>query len=422
MNSGQTPMCAENPAQLRRSPFDFQIGSIQSAEALTWLPQSRMLRTKFSEAVLMEGDAYGVSDRLLHKSLSKNLPVVAPLYGSRRSQEVISERRANIGSFQRVLVAEHHKGTRRMLLQMLRKWGFDVVPATTGLEALKILEQSRPPELIIVSRMLPDIDVFEFCRRLTGHQSDYSPYILVLAMQGDQCEVVRALESGAAEYLTTPFEAEELRARLSVAVRILKRQENLITSRDRFRILATRDTLTGVWNRRSIDLLLNDELDRAAISDRATGVLLIDLDHFKNVNDTHGHSAGDCVLRETSRRLKDILRTYDSIGRYGGEEFLIVVPGSDEEELCRLAERLRKAVEKNPIRVGEDEIRVTLSVGAAIVPPGANMQSDVLAIADAALYDAKKFGRNRLVLGKRRSEQVARPHPLIPSHLDCPSQ
>jgi diguanylate cyclase (GGDEF)-like protein len=240
-------------------------------------------------------------------------------------------------------------------------------------------------------------------------------------MQNDKHDIVRALEAGAAEYLTTPFEAMELRARLMVAVRILNRQETLVTSRDRFRLLATKDPLTGLWNRRSIQQILKDELERAGQSERTTGVLLIDLDHFKNVNDTYGHLAGDFVLQEASRRLKGSLRAYDSIGRYGGEEFLIVVPAAGEAELCELAERLRKAVADVPIRVGENEIRLTLSVGAAIAPSHVNLSSDVLGGADAALYDAKRRGRNRYVYSSLKLEQGAEVCTAGPSQLACPS-
>lgn len=374
--------------------------------------------------VLMESGAYGTCYQLLRKHENRPGHTISPLLEARNPENevgVANERRANIGNFQRVLVAEDHPGTRRMLVQMLRRWGFEAIPAASGTEVLKLAGQKRTPELILLSRMLPGMDFFELCRRLNGRCGDYAPYILVLAMQSDKQEVVRALESGAAEYLTTPFEAEELRARLLVATRILRRQESLITSRDRFRLLAAKDTLTGLWNRRSIDQILNDELERAARAERNTGVLLIDLDHFKKVNDTHGHLAGDFVLQEASRRLKDTVRAYDSIGRYGGEEFLVIVPGSAEGELCELAERLRKAIEKDPVRVGEHEIRITLSVGAAIAPAGENQRTDLVACADGALYEAKELGRNRSVFADRQLKQALPIRSLERTQLHCTS-
>lgn len=363
-----------------------------------------------SNGIVMESSAHGTCYRLVRKPVSKPMPVVAPFpelqRPSAKSTADDPERRSNIGSFQRVLVAEDHKGMRRMLVQMLQRWGFEPVTATNGAEVLKIVEQKRPPELILLSQKLPDTDVFELCSRLRDHHRDYLPYILLLATQNDKQGIVHALEAGAAAHLTTPFEAKELRAHLMVAIRILNRQESLLNSRDRFKLLATKDTLTGVWNRRSIHQILNEELDRAARAERATGVLLIDIDHFKRVNDTHGHQAGDFVLQEVSRRLNNALRPYDAIGRYGGEEFLVVVPSSSEKQLRQLAERLREFLSRDPIHVGESAVRITVSVGAAIAAPGED-PSCAIAVADASLYHAKKLGRDRYVYGGQRADQLA---------------
>lgn len=358
---------------------------------------------EFSEGIMTESSLHGTIYRLVRTPGAHSLPLVAPYPESQHQSEMFSdveeERRTNIGSFQRVLVAEAHPATRLMLVQMLRRWGFEAVSAEDANEVLRIAKQRRAPQLVILSRRLPGIDAVELCRQICNLHSDYAPYVLMLAMENQRRDIMHALESGAAEYITTPFEARELRARLIVATRILKRQESLIASRDRFRLLATKDTLTGVWNRRSIYQILKDELECAALSERSTGVLLIDLDYFKRVNDTHGHLAGDFVLQEVSRRLKKALRTYDAIGRYGGEEFLIVVPGSNEDELSELAERLRKAIEKDPVSVKHDEIQITLSIGAAIAAPRKTSLANAIAVADAALYDAKRFGRNRVAFG-----------------------
>jgi diguanylate cyclase (GGDEF)-like protein len=361
--------------------------------------QTDAVQGEFSRAIVIESGSHGAYYRLVRRPNVQGMPAVAQFPESRRpprlSPQSDQERRSNIGNFQRVLVAEHHKSTRLMLMQMLSKWGFEAVPARDATEVMRIVEQQRPPELIILGKMAPDIDAVELCGLIGNREGDYSPYILLLATQDEKQQMVRALESGAAACLTTPFEAKELRARLVVAARLLQRQESLISARDRFRDLAARDTLTGIWNRRSIDQILKEELEQAGRTRRTTGVLLVDLDYFKKVNDTHGHLVGDLVLRETSRRLKSALRTYDSIGRYGGEEFLVVVPGSSEAELHELAERVRKAIEKDPICVGENKIRVTLSIGAAIAPSRGKSPSAVVAAADAALYDAKRSGRNR---------------------------
>jgi two-component system, cell cycle response regulator len=308
-----------------------------------------------------------------------------------------TERRLNLGEFRRVLVAEGDNATRLNLQEMLCRWGFDVVLASHGVEALSVLRQKTPPDLVIVNKSLPGIDGIEICFRISDNASEYSPYILMLTNSKEDCAIVQALESGANDCLALPFEEQELRARLAVAVRILKRQDHLIRSRDMFRDQAAKDALTGLWSRRAILEILQAELSGADSNDRSTGILLLDLDRFKSVNDTHGHLAGDRVLQETAHRLSHVLRAYDSIGRYGGEEFLIVVPGPDGKELLDLAERIRAAIACVPVDSGESKIRVTSSIGAAIARPGEKSANCVIESADRALYRAKKAGRNRIM-------------------------
>lgn len=403
MLSGYAYASFEAPLEAGWPPHDGAIRRmLEPMEGTDPLEQTGHAEDAFSKAIVIQSGAHGAYYHLVRKPGAQGLPPIAVFPESRRLPEkrrgAEEERRSNFGNFQRVLVAEPHKTARQMLVQMLRGWGFEPVPAKSGTEVLEIVSEKQPPELIVLSRTLPGIDAVELCRRITSQDSDYSPYILMLTMPSDKQEIVNALESGAAAYLTTPFEAQELRARLMVANRILRRQENLISSRDRFRVLATKDTLTGIWNKRAIQQILKEELDRAAQSNRSTGVLLVDLDFFKRVNDTHGHLAGDLVLKEASSRLKKALRTYDSIGRYGGEEFLIVVPGSTGGDLCELAERLRKAIEQEPFCLGDRKIRITLSLGAAIAPPREKQSTTILGVADAALYDAKRSGRNRVCM------------------------
>jgi two-component system, cell cycle response regulator len=312
------------------------------------------------------------------------------------------ERRLNVGEFRRVLVAEGDKATRFSLKETLQRWGFDVVLASDGIEALSVLKQRTSPDLVVVNKSLPGIDGIEICRRICDSPSEHSPYILMLTTLGGGLDIVHALESGANDCLALPFAEQELRARLTVAVRMLKRQDQLIRSRDKFRDQAAKDVLTGLWSRRAILEILHAELSRADSNERTTGILLLDLDRFKSINDTHGHLAGDGVLLETGRRLSHVLRTYDSIGRYGGEEFLIVVPDADGKELIELAERVRAAVACVPVQVGRDKIGVTLSIGAAIARAGDTSTTGVIAAADAALYRAKKAGRNRIMFSAQQ--------------------
>ena len=272
--------------------------------------------------------------------------------------------------------------------------------ATDGIEALGVVEFQQPPDFFFINRSLAGMNGFEVCRRICDRFNEHSPFIFMMGSPTGRQVVVESLESGATEYLATPFDEQELRARLIVAVRMLDLHDYLISSREQFRDQATRDALTGVWNRRGILEILERDLDGAGHNGRSTGILMLDLDHFKNVNDAHGHLAGDLVLQETARRLCRKLRAFDCLGRYGGEEFLIVVPATNERELCELAERIRASTESEPIPTGPINSRITFSIGAAIAKPGDRSKAEVIAVADEALYEAKKLGRNRIVFGQ----------------------
>jgi two-component system, cell cycle response regulator len=326
-------------------------------------------------------------------------PLVFPNPQRQLEDGAPSERRHKFGNLRRVLVAESDSTTRLRLLHLLQEWGFEVASATHGAEVLPFFEQDQPPDLAIMNCVMPDIDGVELCRQICGQSVDHSPYILMMGQEHNRRDVVDCLESGAAEYLAAPFDQRELRARLVVAVRMLDLQDRLITSREEFRDQAARDALTGVWNRRRILALLDEELDVAERNDRPTGILMLDLDHFKSVNDTFGHLEGDLVLQEIALRLSTKLRSYDSLGRYGGEEFLIIAPGTSERELCELAERVRSAIESEPLLTARSDLRITLSIGAAMAKPGDCSKGSVIAVADEALYKAKKLGRNRIVFG-----------------------
>ena len=298
----------------------------------------------------------------------------------------------------RALVAEDDPMFRRILQSWLESWGYEVMVAENGGRAWDILQQEQAPELLILDWVMPKMDGTELCRRIRERRRSLYQYILLVTGKNDRRDVVRGLDAGADDYLTKPFARDELRARLRVGRRILQLQDSLIHAREELRFQATHDVLTGLWNRGAAMELLSNELDRSARTNVPTAVLMLDLDHFKKINDTHGHLAGDVVLKEAAQRLMHAVRSYDCVSRYGGEEFLSVLPGCDRSQALSTAERIRSEIGGSPVFAGGAEISFTISVGATVAEPAGCSRADVLGTADRALYQAKNAGRNRTVL------------------------
>jgi diguanylate cyclase (GGDEF)-like protein len=301
-------------------------------------------------------------------------------------------------SCNRVLIADDDAMSRRILKSWLENWGYEVTVAENGEAAWEILQLERPPEIAILDWIMPKIDGVELCRMTRERQLGPYQYLLLVTSRDEKQDVVNGLEAGADDYLTKPLDRNELRARLRVGKRILTLQRGLIQAREDLRFQATHDALTGIWNRGTVLDLLHRELERAVRCQSATGVLMLDLDHFKRVNDMYGHLVGDVVLREAAQRMNQAVRSYDLVARYGGEEFLIVMPGCDKDQIQECAERVRTAIGGTPIVTKRSEVSVTVSIGAAVSLRSAITETDILAAADAALYQAKNSGRNRAVL------------------------
>jgi len=297
----------------------------------------------------------------------------------------------------RILVAEDDPMFRRLLEGWLKQWGHDVTVANNGAVAWAILQREQPPDLLILDWMMPGIDGLELCRRIRADRRSAYRYILLITAKDARQDLVSGFEAGADDYLTKPFDRDELRARLRVGERILKLQDDLIRARDRLQFQATHDALTGLLNRGAILETFSREQERSRRTRVPMAVLMLDLDHFKRINDTLGHLAGDAVLKETATRLTHAVRSYDSVGRYGGEEFLVVLPGCDSNQALRIAERIRCAIAQRPIDTHEAQLEFTVSIGLTLAS-SEHSANEVLAIADAALYQAKNSGRDRTII------------------------
>jgi two-component system, cell cycle response regulator len=297
----------------------------------------------------------------------------------------------------RVLAAEDNPVFQTMLRSMLLKWNFDPVIADNGLEALTMLQAEDSPQLVILDWMMPGLDGIEVCRRIRTEGREPYRYILLLTARTEAHDLVEGMEAGADDYLTKPFNSHELRVRLRAGQRILELQEQLLQAREALRAQATHDGLTGILNRTAVLETLDRELERSFRERHPVSLLIADLDRFKSINDTYGHLAGDYVLREAARRMTAALRSYDTVGRYGGEEFLIILAGSDSETARSQAERIRLSLAKEPFVIGNERVSVTCSVGFSTHRGGSRSRADDLVKrADLALYESKNAGRNRV--------------------------
>jgi diguanylate cyclase (GGDEF)-like protein len=305
---------------------------------------------------------------------------------------------------QRILVVDDHPDNVDILDARLSSRGYVVETATNGQEALDKV-QANPPHLILCDVMMPLMDGYEVSRRIKADTAlPYVPIILVTARDSTQ-DKVEGLDAGADDYITKPINFPELEARVRSMLRIKKLQDELDEANKRLKKLSITDGLTGLFNHRHIHQLLHEQWQRTQRTNEPLAVVMLDLDKFKQVNDTYGHPTGDVILYETAQILEETAREIDRVGRYGGEEFIAILPNSDEDAATQFAERVRHAVEAHVFRDEDTEVRMTMSCGLAAFPDEAvDEPEELLKRADEALYAAKEGGRNRVVAASQLAE------------------
>jgi diguanylate cyclase (GGDEF)-like protein len=299
----------------------------------------------------------------------------------------------------RALVADSDPERLRQLEGWLARWGYDVTPARNGVEAWSRLEAEREPILMLLAWRMEGMHGIDVCRKLRLHPELPSIYVLLFAGERGEEDLLDGVNGGADDFLFAPLEAVEVKARVRTGARIVEVERALRASQDALRVQSTRDAITGSWNRAAILDLLHKEQERARRKSGSVGVVLADLDFFRKVNETLGTPVGDEVLREAARRLSSTLRPYDAVGRYGGEEFLIVLPGSDGLGGLTVAERIRESFSSRPVHTTAGPVSITLSLGVAA--EGGESTTDgsaLLRAADTALKRAQQTGRNRVAL------------------------
>lgn len=310
----------------------------------------------------------------------------------------------------RVLIADDNAMSRVLLRSSVERWGYEVVLAANGLDAWEILAQPDSPPMAILDWVMPDITGPELCRRVRENHREPYTYILLLTSKNTKNDTVEGFEAGADDYIIKPFDDNELRMRLRAGQRIVDLQMKLMQAREELRERANKDLLTMLPNRSAISAALDREVSRCHRDNRTCGVILLDIDHFKRINDTYGHFAGDAVLRETAIRLRGNMREYDQVGRYGGEEFLVVLPNCDLDSATKQAERMRAKLHADSMRVDGAELSVSASFGVTVSDCSEPSPDIFVRVADEALYRAKASGRNCVSTLTLRESSVALPH------------
>ena len=299
----------------------------------------------------------------------------------------------------RALVADSDPDRLRLLEGWLTRWGYDVTPAKNGVEAWSRLEAERQPILVLMAWRMDAMHGIDVCRKLRLHPELPSVYVLLFAGDRGEEDLLDGVNAGADDFLFAPLESVEVKARVRTGARIVEIERALRASQDALRVQSTRDAVTGSWNRAAILDLLHKERERARRRSGSVGIVLADLDAFRAVNESLGTAVGDEVLREAARRMSSALRPYDAVGRYGGEEFLIVLPGSDGLGGLTVAERIRESFSGKPVHTSAGPVSITLSLGVAA--EGGEAASDgsaLLRAAGTALKRAQHTGRNRVAL------------------------
>ncbi len=321
----------------------------------------------------------------------------------------------------RILVVDDDPDSVQLLYEILTSCGYHVLTASGGTEAMAV-DHAHAPQMIITDWRMPGIDGLELCRRLRAQEGGRFVYIFMLTADCVKSRAVEALNAGADEFLTKPYNREELLARVRAGERVVRLRGDLATRalevsecnvklaayNEKLQAVASQDELTGLFNRREALLSLAEHWALAVRQGSPLSCIMIDIDRFKRFNDTHGHKTGDLVLAETAHRLRASVRGGEKLCRFGGEEFLIICPGSSAAAAQRLAERLRQAVDSRPIKTKGVECNVTISLGLAERTESMTTSDDLLAAADAALYAAKRAGRNRVHVASACDQSPAR--------------
>lgn len=298
----------------------------------------------------------------------------------------------------KILIAEDDLITAKIIERHLKKWGYTVFFENNGEDGWKTLEKENI-QIALLDWMMPGMDGLQLCRKIRDSRSDPYTYLILLTARASTDDIVEGLNAGADDYITKPLEPAELRARLMTGIRIIELENKNKRLQKKLEKLAREDSLTGFLNKKNIHERLEEELSRGLREKQPISAVLLDIDRFKQINDTHGHNVGDQVILEIAGRLRDNVRRHDHIGRFGGDEIMVLLWHTSTEHLRIVADRLCSCVSREPIPTDAGPLQVSVSVGGASSEDHLNISAvDMIKVADLALYDAKHQGRDRAVI------------------------
>jgi two-component system cell cycle response regulator len=331
------------------------------------------------------------------KTLTDELRLRASTTRNIGIEELLSRNFASEDITPKVLLIDERKSSFERVQKMLR--GSADLDIASDPHAGFFQAAETPYECVMISTAFADFDPLRLCSQLRSLDRTRFLPIILLAQEGEEGRIIRGLELGINDYLMRPIDQQELTARLRTQVRRKRYNDQLRASVTQTIEMAVTDALTGLHNRRYLDSHLQTLFDRAVARRRPLSVMITDLDRFKTVNDTHGHDGGDDVLREFARRLRKNVRGIDLACRFGGEEFVVVMPDTDGAVAEKVAERIRAEIAQMPFVVGDagETIEVTVSIGVSSMLKGLDSVAGLMKRADLALYEAKSAGRNRVV-------------------------
>jgi diguanylate cyclase (GGDEF)-like protein len=304
----------------------------------------------------------------------------------------------------KILLAEDITVTRKLVKRILENNGYKVIEARDGQEAWEILQKEKEKiNLALIDWLMPRLNGLQLCKRIKATENQDYTYIIFLTGNVDIDDVVEGLASGADDYVTKPFDKRELISRIDVGKRFIQLHQKLREASHQLHILSITDGLTQILNRRALLERLEEELYRANRENAFFSLVMLDIDHFKKVNDKYGHQAGDKVLVEVVNRVKSKLRSYDIIGRYGGEEFVVGIFGADKEMGINKAEDFRRCIDEKEFEYNDKKLKISISLGVSYQKIEdsksdiSQLLDDLSKKADSALYRAKETGRNKVV-------------------------